>query len=186
MAKIEAINEGRVNATATINWMGKYELFQIEQNETVDTFVAKLLRRVAALNVGYLDQEGFYMLVIGTPGTAQPKTQTTRELSYVGKAVGQLLRQRICQKVGHETAFQCIINRGKGHTLYLSLGVLTESSLEKDSEKLYDDIECCLISTNQPHCNITCKDRYNSDLRRNLVISNTGSHHPLLANSNCK
>lgn len=186
MAKIETTNEGRINASVTIDWKGKYELFEIETDETLETFIGKLQNKISSFRVNYLNQEGYYMFTLGTPSPTDSTKHTRKELSYIGKAFGQTLLQRIPQRNGHETAFQCIIQRGKGYTLYIGLGVITENTLQNHTDQLHDDIECCLIFNNQPTCNDTCKDAYNSELRREISITNTGSYQPLKENTLCE
>lgn len=185
MAKVEKTNEGRVNATVTINW-SKYRLFNIEANETLDTFLAKLERTLQATNSSYLNSEGFYMLILGTPSQTKATSYDIKDLSYIGKAKGQNLGTRIPQRNGHEAAFNCIINNGKSLTLYVGLGVISENSIEVATAQLYDDVECCLIFTNKPSCNENCKETFNSQLRRSITIHHTGYFHPLIQDRTCE
>lgn len=182
MAKEATITESRTSAVVTIGWYGKYALFEIASDETLDTFLTKLGRRISIINEPLMSNEGFYMLILGTPTSDgyEPK-----ELCYIGKAYGQTLAQRIPQKGGHEEAFKCIIEKGKGLTLYIAIGLIAESSLQNATTQQHDDIECCLIFTNKPTCNKTCKDSFNLGTRRELSITNTGKYVPLKEKSVC-
>lgn len=185
MAKIEQVNEARTNAEVTIDWT-KYRLFEIGQNETLDTFLAKLQRALQATGANYLNNEGFYMLILGTPSQTKANSYTPVDLSYIGKAKDQTLRERIPQQNGHEAAFNCIIKSGKGITLYIGLGVITENSMQVATTQLYDDIECCMIYTNKPSCNENCKESFNSQLRRSITIHHTGKYTPLAQDTTCE
>jgi hypothetical protein len=69
----------------------------------------------------------------------------------------------------------------------LTIGKIEElTGIEIIREELYDDIECCLIFRNKPVCNTSCKDSYNSQLRRSIVITNSGKHKPLMETCMCK
>ena len=51
--------------------------------------------------------------------------------------------------------------------LYLAVSeILQLDGMEKITQKLFDDIECCLI------CNTDCVNKYNSKLRRGIQIIN--------------
>lgn len=169
--------------SVTLDWKGKYELFMIEANEDFDSFVKKLNASIPNLNLSTLDKRGFYMLILGTPNPDDKKKYKRKELSYIGQTYKQTLRERIPQEKGHEKAFECIIKRGKGYYLYLAVGGITQKSVANETEDLYNDIENCLIFTNQPVCNTDYKKAYLS--KRCLSILNTGSYQPLRESSAC-
>lgn len=127
----------------------------------------------------FTDKKGFYMLIL----TEKSKQNTLYQPPlYIGLAFKQELEIRSGQSSGHQTAYECVIKRSIEKSLFIKLGVLRETSLEKETEQLYEDIEKCLISCNQPLCNTFHKDKYAS--RRDMQITNYGEYKPL--NDVCK
>jgi hypothetical protein len=61
-------------------------------------------------------------------------------------------------------------------------GIIEKCTLDKITKQLFDDIECCLINSNQPICNTMCKDSYKG---REIKIINDGDYSPLKKESIC-
>lgn len=55
-------------------------------------------------------------------------------------------------------------------------GIITSISQERISAELVDDIEACLIFTNQPEQNTVSKKDYTG---RDIIITNEGGYYPL-------
>jgi hypothetical protein len=132
-------------------------------------------------NNPYLDRHGFYVLFAGK-WDASESQWVNINLLYVGKAYDQTLRKRIKQP--HQ-GYDCVskwLSENPGYTLLVMVGVITRAPGGHVSNQLVDDAECCLIFTNQPHCNELCKGSYTG---RDLLIANTGSYLPLKQSSRC-
>jgi hypothetical protein len=162
----------RKSAWVKLHWEGYYQLFQIPAD--VDTFYSRISDQINSLSVSTLDEKGFYALVIGKPESS--RKFYIKNLAYIGKAYSQTLRQRIPQ---YHQGYDCI-TKFSGSYLYLTIGTIEDyRGVETIRKELYDDIECCLIFESQPECNISCKDGYNSKLRRGIKVINSGKYQPL-------
>lgn len=127
------------------------------------------------------DGKGFYAIL---GGIYEPKTNewTSLKLLYIGQAFDQTLRERIPQE---HTAYKCVFDYKKQHSnvgIVVMLGSIEKSTVERVTQELFNDIECCLVFSNKPLCNETCQDCYSG---RDLKIVNTGHPYPLKDESNC-
>lgn len=128
----------------------------------------------------YLDEKGFYAFIAGKH---KEKKLENPKLLYIGQAYEQTLRVRIPQD--HKKAEKCINKYLKDNpdtTVWVQTGIITESDVKTRTQPLYDDIECCLIFTNQPKCNTHCMDNYDG---REIKITNTGLYGILKKTSSC-
>lgn len=67
--------------------------------------------------------------------------------------------------------------------LLVMAGTITRATSQRITQELMDDVECCLVFTNQPKCNgPPCKESYSG---REIMISNTGAYQPLKESSKC-
>jgi len=62
------------------------------------------------------------------------------------------------------------------------VGVVEKTNVQRVTQELFDDTECCLIFCNQPMCNVKCKEAYTG---RALEVINTGDFTPLKEKSSC-
>jgi hypothetical protein len=126
-----------------------------------------------------LDRKGFYVILSGTKtakGWVKPR------LLYVGQAFDQTLRERIPQE---RMEYQCVYSHQKAHAgapIWVMIGFIKETSVGRVNQQLFDDIECCLIFSNQPMCNTACKDSYSG---RDLEVINVGHYAPLEERCTC-
>lgn len=124
-----------------------------------------------------LDEErGMYAIVTGKVNAE--KNIDDRQLQYIGLAYKQTLRERILQGDTHP-AYKKIdeyIEEHPDYKVYIRLGKIISKIQQNDSEKLYKDVEACLIYDNQPPANTLNKDSYNG---RDMKINNKGVHVPL-------
>jgi len=116
-----------------------------------------------------LDKNGFYALLSGSWDNPE-KSWKNLKLLYIGQAFDQTLRERIIQD---HPAYKCVRDYQKEHSvdIIVKIGFIKESTAERLTQQLYDDVECCLIFCNQPLCNTTCKDSYAG---RDLQVLNEG------------
>jgi hypothetical protein len=128
----------------------------------------------------HLDEKGFYAILASVRDTSTNKWNKF-DLLYIGQAFDQTLRERISQP--HD-AYTCVNAKVKEteKTAIVMVGFIKQASVENITQSLLDDIECCLIYSNKPRCNIQCKDEYKG---QPLKITNTGGYQPLKANSEC-
>jgi hypothetical protein len=154
--------------TVTIDWREKVSTFESISN--------------AASKLPHLDEKGFYAILGATFAESGNKPGWINyKLLYIGQAFDQTLRKRIPQ--GHD-AYKCVNEQleKSGKTAIVMVGFVTRCSATVTSD-LFDDIECCLIHTNQPFCNTECRDEYNG---RPIRITNTGGYQPLRETSSCQ
>lgn len=177
----------RGDAIVELNWgKGPKPLFKVEGIRTVQQFCAHLAYMLRAMEDSRLEESGFYCLAC-----IEPSIPVAAHLPlmayYIGKAYGQTLRDRISQKSGHEVAYQCIIDNCYGKQLLLNIANISRTNLEKETEELYNDIECCLIYENrtQPLCNRNCVQSYSGSGRK-INITNSGVCYPLKKECACK
>lgn len=128
----------------------------------------------------YLDMKGFYALL----GARYDKNAKTWKVTllYIGQAFDQTLRERIPQT---HPGYKCVnnyIKKNPGKELRVMVGIIEKTNLEKRTQALYDNIECCLIFCNKPICNTQCKESYTG---RSLQVTNTGDYIPLKPKCTC-
>jgi len=126
-----------------------------------------------------LDRKGLYAILAGT---RSQKAWVDLRLLYIGQAFDQILRERIPQK---HPAYECVFKYQKRHSgvhILVMIGFIEKSTVERATQQLYDDIECCLILCNQPWCNTTCKESYSG---RDLQVINVGHYKPLKERCSC-
>jgi hypothetical protein len=145
--------------TVTINWV----------NNVVR------LSKIKTSRLPSLDQKGFYA-ILGAKQDEKRKWEVMT-LLYIGQAFDQTLRERIPQE---QRAYKCVAaflgnNLGTKAEAIVIHGLVGRSSASLN-EDLVDDIECCLVNSNQPLCNQPCKDSYKG---RPLAITNVGGFYPL-------
>lgn len=129
----------------------------------------------------YLDKKGFYAL-LGARFNKETDRWEEIKLLYIGQAFDQTLRERIPQE---HPAYKCVFEYTKknpGKQIAVMLGIIEKSSVQKLTQELFNDVECCLISWNQPTCNTQCKESYTG---RELQVTNTGGFTPLKEKSTC-
>ena len=127
-----------------------------------------------------LDMKGFYALL----GARYDKDSKTWKVTllYIGQAFDQILRERIPQEhPGYKCAYS-YIKKNPGKEIRVMVGVIEKTNLEKRTQALFDDIECCLIFCNKPICNTQCKESYKG---RDLQITNIGAYIPLKPKCTC-
>jgi hypothetical protein len=62
-------------------------------------------------------------------------------------------------------------------------GIVTHASVQRLSQDFVDDVECCLIYSNQPLCDQKCKEEYTG---RSIKITNVdGTYIPVKRLSQC-
>lgn len=177
----EFINESRNNmTTCEINWSSKELVGELTGNETVEELTELINVALDKFNESFTDEKGFYILI-----HTEVDSQNTiyKPPLYIGLTYKQELGVRPGQISGHQAAYECAIEKSKNKLLFLKLGVLSETSVGKKTEQLYEDIEKCLIFCNEPTCNTNHKSNYESS--RILSIKNIGQHHSLNEESNC-
>lgn len=122
-----------------------------------------------------LDKTGFYA-IIGGIHNADTNKWGNLKLLYIGQAFDQTLRERIHQD---HPAYECVFQYRREHSgtdLVVLIGIIKERTVERLTQQLFDNVECCLILCNQPLCNTNCKESYSG---RDLQVINTGSIPPL-------
>ena len=128
-----------------------------------------------------LDKNGFYA-ILGAKYNSNTKKWENPMLLYIGQAFDQTLRERIPQE---HPAYKCVFEYRKRHSdidILVMIGFIEKSSVERSTQQLFDDIECCLIFCNQPLCNALCKESY---LGRDLQVFNMGYYKPLKETCTC-
>lgn len=128
-----------------------------------------------------LDKKGFYA-ILGAVFNTKTKKWGTLKLLYIGQAFDQNLRERVPQE---HPAYECVFNYQKKHSsvdIVVMLGTIKKSTVQKSTQQLFNDIECCLILCNQPLCNTSCKDSYSG---RDLKVINAGHPFPLKKECSC-
>ncbi len=174
----EMLYESRITASCKIDWSKKELLGELQGNETFEQIIELINNALDKFKSTFIDEKGFYMLMC-----ANKNSPNSLKLLYIGLAYKQSLTIRLGQISGHQTAYECVIQRSIGKKLYVKLGILKECSLDKKTEQLYDDIEKCLTYCNQPTCNTQNRNSYAS--KRTIHIQNTGNYIPLNEKSNC-
>jgi hypothetical protein len=128
-----------------------------------------------------LDKSGFYAISGATFDKSSNKWNGLK-LLYIGQAFDQTLRVRIPQE--HD-AYKCVFDYKKNHSgtdLVVMIGIIEKSSVQKQTQQLFNDIECCLIFWNKPSCNTACQESYSG---RDLEVTNTGDYTPLKDKRSC-
>jgi hypothetical protein len=149
--------------TIQIKWINKMRFDNISEDENKS-----------------LDMNGFYALLGARYNENEKIWKVT--LLYVGQAFDQTFRERIPQD---HPAYRCVfdwIKKNLGNEIRVMVGVIEKTSVEKRTQALFDDVECCLILRNQPVCNEQCKESYKG---RDLQVINTGDFIPLKDKSSC-
>ena len=173
-------SSSRLPVKVRLKWRGHWELFKVPDN--IEEFYENLENRLYQIDSKELDQSGFYMLLTGKP--TNERKFTIGKLLYIGQAYNQKIRDRIPQS---HPAYDCIVENHSGEYLYLAVSeILQLDGMEKITQELFDDIECCLIYKNEPLCNTDCVNEYNSKLRREIQIINCGGYNPIKENCRCK
>lgn len=124
-----------------------------------------------------LDEErGLYAIITGKVDSEN--NIKDRKLQYIGLAYKQTLRERILQGDTHPAykKIDAYIKKHPDYKVYVRLGNITSKIQQNDSEKLYKDVEACLIYDNQPPANTQNNESYNG---REIKIINHGVHVPL-------
>jgi hypothetical protein len=125
------------------------------------------------------EQNDFYAILGAKRGY---KEWRDLDLLYIGMAFRQTVKERIMQP--HE-AYTCIneyLKDNPGREIIIMVGMLVDYSLDRVTEQFVEDIECCLIHSNQPWCNERCKTSYTA---RPLLVLNDGDYAPLKKKSHC-
>lgn len=128
-----------------------------------------------------LDKKGFYA-ILGATHNAKSNKWENIKLLYIGQAFDQTLRERIPQE--HE-AYKCVFKYQKDHSgvgIVVMVGIIKNPSVQKLTQQLFDDTECCLVFHNKPLCNTTCKESYSG---RDIKVINIGHPYPLEKESTC-
>lgn len=128
-----------------------------------------------------LDEKGFYA-ILGATYDSETEKWGNIELLYIGQAFEQTLRERIPQE---HPAYECVFDYQKKHSgvgIVVMLGTIEKSTVEKSTQQLFNDIECCLVFSNKPLCNTSCKESYSG---RELKIINTEHPYPLEKEHSC-
>ncbi len=128
-----------------------------------------------------LDKTGFYA-ILGARFHAESRSWKELKLLYIGQAFDQTLRQRIPQE---HPGYDCVLEYPKknpGTEIVVMLGVIEKSNFDRLTQQLFDDVECCMIYSNQPLCNVKCKETYTG---RGAMIISTGDFTPLKENCAC-
>jgi len=147
----------------------------VEWTQTADTFA-----NIDKSKLPHLDEKGLYAILGAV--FDKPQNQWTKfNLLYIGQAFDQTLRVRIPQP--HD-AYACFDENLKKttKTAIVMVGIVTQASVKPITQSLFDDVECCLIHSNQPLCNTDCKAEYKG---RPLKITNTEGYPPLKPASEC-
>lgn len=133
------------------------------------------LDKVAESNLAHLDESGFYAILSANLVQADDRRWGNFDLLYIGQAYDQTLRERLVQP--HD-AYSHISaeNKKTGKTAVVMVGIITAVSTAKLTQDLVDDIEHCLIYSNQPLCNDANKREYKG---RSLQITNSEGCFPL-------
>jgi hypothetical protein len=120
----------------------------------------------------HLNERGFYVLLAGNYDETK-NIWTDLEPMYIGQAFDQTLRARITQR--HPT-YDCVEKylRRSGKVAGVMVGIIAEASVERITQDFVNDVECCLIYTNQPDCNDNCKNEYKG---RPIKITNKGGSY---------
>jgi hypothetical protein len=120
----------------------------------------------------YLDGHGFYVVLAGNYDETK-NVWTDLESMYIGQAFDQTLRARIPQ---HHAAYDCVDKylRRSAKVAGVMVGIIAQASVERITQDFVNDVECCLIYSNQPDCNDNCKDAYTG---RPIKITNTGGSY---------
>lgn len=129
----------------------------------------------------YLDKNGFYCL-LGARFDSESETWKDYKLLYIGQAFDQTLRERIPQD---HTGYKCVFeypNKNPGTGIVVMVGTVEKTNIQKITQDLFNDAECCLIFRNQSTCNEKCKENYSG---RELQVINTGDFSPLKQECTC-
>lgn len=153
--------------------------------DTVEVTWAKGFIRfsdVETAKLPVLDGAGLYA-VLGAKHDSGKGGWLDYRLLYIGQSFDQSLRARIPQP--HD-AYGCVdswVQKNEGFEAVVMAGAITASNVQSVTSSLMDDVECCLINTNQPLCNDKCKDVYAGS---ELQVTNAGDYAPLKSVSTCK
>jgi len=102
----------------------------------------------------HLNERGFYVVLAGNYDETK-NIWTDLESMYVGQAFDQTLRARMTQC---HPADDCVDKylRRSGKVAGVMVGIIAEASVERITQDVVNDVECCLIYSNQPVCNDNC------------------------------
>jgi len=129
-----------------------------------------------------LDSPGLYGVLIAKYDPVA-KTWSGYKLLYIGQSFDQPLRIRIPQPHEAYACVQASLKNNPSYEVVVMIGIITSSSTQSITQSLMNDVECCLINSNQPPCNAQCKDTY---VGRDLQVTNAGDFAPLRKDSICK
>jgi hypothetical protein len=131
----------------------------------------------------YLRRKGFYAVLSAMPVRIEGiRRLAIRDLLYIGQAFDQAIRDRINQEHSASACIEEYHRKNPKLELLLKVGVITRTNQQTLTQELFNDVECGLIYSNQPICNIQCKKTYQG---RSLFIINKGDYDPLHGNSLC-
>ncbi|MCD6131685.1 MAG: hypothetical protein J7J61_06250 [Candidatus Hydrothermae bacterium] len=173
-------SSSRLPVKVSLRWSGYWKLFIVPDD--IGELYENLKNRLNQIDSEEFDKFGFYMLLTGKP--TQEGTFKMGKLLYIGQAYNQKIGERIPQS---HPGYECIVENHSGEYLYLAVSEISRlDGMEKITQELFDDIECCLIYKNKPLCNTDCVNKYNSKLRRVIQITNTYNYSPLKEKCECK
>ena len=127
------------------------------------------------------NNRGFYC-ILGARADHHEKCWRDLDLLYIGQAYRQTIRDRVLQE---HAAYECVneyLRQAQDKNIVVMAGIVVDASLDRITQEFFDDIECCLIYSNDPLCNTACAESYSG---RPLFVVNEGDYSPLRKRSSC-
>ena len=161
---VECLRKGvKIMDTVNINWDKKYFNF------------GNMDKSVKQSTNSTLDNKGFYFIWSGIHDTNEKKYKSVK-LHYIGMTYKQTLRERIPQEHQAYIDIDEYLKKNPSRRCFVQVGTISEVSLDRQSESLYQDIENALIYFNKPMNNTLEMDNYDG---REIRIVSEGDYKPL-------
>lgn len=131
----------------------------------------------------FLRRKGFYAILSAIPlRVGGNRLLIPEDLLYVGQSFDQAIRDRIDQEHKADACIDDYLKEHPRREILLKAGVISQAGQKTLTQELFNDVECCLIYSNSPKCNVQCRKAYKG---RPIVIVNKGDYSPLVQQSFC-
>jgi len=130
------------------------------------------LSNIALSTLDYLDQKGFYA-IYASVYNKETKKVTHKKLLYIGQSFEQKIRDRLKQPHGADDCMKKEKKNEPNSDLWFRTGIITKKDQERETQQLFNDIECCMIYTSKPKCNTLCMESYEE---KKIEITHVNAH----------
>jgi len=161
----------------TLSWKGVFPMGHVEYAQRADVYMAAAQRMLQHFDDIDLDRRGFFFLMSALPDAGDEIELD--DLLFIGAAYPSFIRERMTDD-RLQRAYREVMTEARDLDVYFGYGYLTTLPGGVDPKALHFDVENALVFLNEPLCNPPhMLDRYESRLKRELLIECTGDFFPL-------